>query len=83
MDKESEQSDRKKTVLAIVAGIIFVTAVAVCIFALNGKPLKATPTEGEQGVKFRVCELDTKLIVVIDESDFNPIVYSKNLDDCK
>jgi len=33
--------------------------------------------------KIEVCELDTKQIVTINESDFDSSKYSKNLDDCK
>ncbi len=33
--------------------------------------------------KITVCELATKKIVTINESDFNTTKYSKNLDDCK
>jgi uncharacterized repeat protein (TIGR01451 family)/LPXTG-motif cell wall-anchored protein len=33
--------------------------------------------------KITVCELSTKKIVTIKESDFNTSKYSKNLDDCK
>lgn len=78
MGKESEGSDQKKTAIAIVGGVVIVIVVAVCIFVFTDKT-----TQVEQGIKIQVCEVDTKLIVVIDESDFNPIVYSKNLDDCK
>ena len=39
--------------------------------------------EVPEPVKITVCELSTKKIVPILESEFNTTKYSKNLDDCK
>ena len=66
------------------------TVQATVHFTVNGEEKTATSDKckGEFKVKdlpkeITVCELATKKIVTIKESEFNPSKYSKNLDDCK
>lgn len=58
----------------------------------SAQPAGQTPKEDTADVtttkecvpgKITVCELSSKTIVTINESDFNSTKYSKNLDDCK
>ena len=54
-----------------------------------GNPIYATPVnppkppEPPKPVTIKVCELATKKIVTINEDQFNPSLYSKNLKDCE
>lgn len=67
------------------------TVQATVTFTVDGKDVTATgdackkafevPTPEEKTII--VCELDTKKIVTIKESEFDSTKYSKNLDDCK
>jgi LPXTG-motif cell wall-anchored protein len=57
---------------------------------VNGEEKTATSDKCKGSFKIKdlpkeitVCELATKKIVTIKESEFNPAKYSKNLDDCK
>lgn len=67
------------------------TVQATVTFTVNGQDVTATgeackkafevPTPEEKDII--VCELETKKIVTIKESEFDSTKYSKNLDDCK
>lgn len=66
------------------------TVQATVHFTVNGEEKTATSEKckGSFEVKdlpkeITVCKLATKEIVTIKESEFNPSIYSKNLDDCK
>ena len=66
------------------------TVQATVHFMVNGVEKTATNDKCKGSFKIKdlpkeitVCELATKKIVTIKESEFNPAKYSKNLDDCK
>lgn len=72
MGEESGNTNRRYIIITIVCGVIFV---AIWAFAIVRE---VTPPEP----RIMVCEFERGLYIVIDESDFNPDVYSKNLDEC-
>lgn len=74
MSKKPEGGHRKNFI--IFASVVVIAT--ICILAFISK---VTPFE--QNRKIMVCEIDRRLFVTIDESDFNRDVYSKNLDDCR
>lgn len=64
---------------------------AIVSFTVDGKTVTATSTKckkqftvaPEPVKEIKVCELDTKKIITIDEKDFDRSKHSTNLDDCK
>lgn len=64
------------------------TVQATVTFTVNGQDVTATGEACKKAFEVKekdiiVCELETKKIVTIKESEFDASKYSKNLDDCK
>lgn len=72
-------SDARRSMVKMVDGKFKFAVIYDC-----GNPVKATPKPTPPPVKeIRVCDLTTRKIVTIKESDFDETKHSKDLDDCK